>query len=106
MSATRVLPIFAAAFAITYVLAVEGNWALMTYHPRLGEWEWLTQPSKSGPPMHWYGWLVTSFLSAAATSLLALPMTRRWAPPVWIGWAVPLAVMALFVYLLRGFFLL
>jgi hypothetical protein len=55
--------------------------------------------------MHWYGWLGTSFLAASAISLLALPLTRRWQPPVWIGWAVPLAVMVVFVYLLRSFFL-
>jgi hypothetical protein len=93
MSYTRVFPIFAAAFAIAYVLSVEANWALVTYHPRINEWEWLTKPAKSGPPMYWYGWLGTSFLAAAAISLVA------------IGWAVPLAVMAVFVYLLRSFFL-
>jgi hypothetical protein len=105
MSYTRVFPIFAAAFAVIYVLSVEANWALVTYHPRINEWEWLTKPSKSGPAMYWYGWLATSFLAASAISLLALPLTRRWQPPVWIGWAVPLAVMVVFVYLLRSFFL-
>jgi len=105
MSYTRVFPIFAAAFAIVYVISVEANWALVTYHPRINEWEFLTRPVKSGPPMYWYGWLGTSFLAALAVSLLALPLTRRWSPPVWIGWAVPLAVMLVFVYLLRAFFL-
>ena len=105
MSYSRVFPIFAAAFAVIYVLSVEYNWALVTYHPRIGEWEWLAKPAKSGPAMHWFGWLGTSFLAASAISLLALPLTRRWPPPVWIGWAVPLAVMAVFVYLLRSFFL-
>jgi hypothetical protein len=55
--------------------------------------------------MYWYGWIATSFLAASAISLLALPLARRWQPPVWIGWVVPLAVMLVFVYLLRGFFL-
>jgi hypothetical protein len=105
MSISRVFPIFAAAFALIYVVAVEANWALVTYHPRINEWEWLTKPSKSGPAMHWFGWLGTSFLAASAISLLALPLTRRWQPPVWIGWAVPLAVMLAFVYFLRSFFL-
>jgi hypothetical protein len=105
MSIYRVLPIFAAAFAVIYVVAVEANWALVTYHPRTGEWDWLTQPARSGPAMYWYGWIGTSILTASAISILALPLTRRWQPPVWIGWAVPLAVMAVFVYLLRSFFL-
>jgi hypothetical protein len=46
-----------------------------------------------------------SFVAAAAISLVALPVTGRWAPPVWIGWAVPLVIMLVFVYLLRSFFL-
>ena len=105
MSAARVIPIFAAAFAVLYVIAVERNWALMTYHPRLNEWDFLAQPPRSGPAMYWYGWIATALLGAAAVSLLALPVTRRWAPPAWIGWAIPLAVMVVFVYLLRSFFL-
>jgi hypothetical protein len=106
MSITRVFPIFAAAFAVIYVICVEANWALVTYHPRINEWEWLTKPAKaSGPAMYWFGWIGTSILAASAISLAALPLTRRWQPPVWIGWAVPLAVMLVFVYLLRSFFL-
>ena len=105
MSISRVFPIFAAAFAVIYVICVEMNWALVTYHPRINEWDWLTKPSRSGPAMHWFGWLGTSFLAASALSLLALPLTRRWQPPVWIGWVVTLAVMCAFVYLLRSFFL-
>jgi hypothetical protein len=105
MNIARTFPVFAAAFAVIYVFAVEQNWALVTYHPRIREWGWLVEPSRSGPAMYWYGWLATSALGAAAASLVALPFMRRWTPPVWLGWAVPLIVMAVFVYLLRGFFL-
>ena len=105
MSYTRVFPIFAAAFAVIYVIAEQTNWALVTYHPRIGELDWLAQPARSGPAMYWYGWIATALLGASALSLAALPLTRRWQPPVWIGWAVPLAVMLAFVYLMRGFFL-
>jgi hypothetical protein len=101
----RVIPIFAATFAVVYLCAVEANWALVTYHPKIGEWEWLTRPSKSGPAMHWFGWLGTATLVSTSVSLLALPLVKRWSPPLWIGWAVPLAVMAAFVYVLRNFFL-
>src|SRR2546423_15553221 len=86
MSYTRVFPIFAAAFAIVYLLSVEANWALVTYHPRIGEWEWLTKPSKSGPVMYWYGWIGTSLLAAAAISVLALPLARPRQTPAWVGW--------------------
>lgn len=105
MNHLRIFPIFAAAFAVIYVVAVESNWALVTYHPRLNEWDWLTKPARSGPAMYWYGWIGTSLLAAAGVSLAALPLTRRWQPPVWIGWAVPLAIMLVFVYLMRSFFL-
>src|SRR5204862_8331523 len=33
--------------------------------------------SRSGPAMYWYGWIATSLLSAAAVSLVALPLTRH-----------------------------
>lgn len=105
MSMEKVFPIFAAAFAVIYVLAVEGNWALFTYHPKIGEWGWFAQPVKTGPPMYWYGWLATSALGATATSLLTWPLVSRWSAQFWLGWAVPLAVMFIFVYLFRGFFL-
>ena len=48
MSIEKVFPIFAAAFAVIYVFAVQYNWALFTYHPKIGEWEWLAQPAKNG----------------------------------------------------------
>lgn len=105
MSITRIFPFFSAAFAIIYVMAEQANWALVTYHPRINEWEFLTKPAKSGPAMYWFGWIGTTVLASSALSVLALPLMRRWQPPVWIGWAVPLAVMAVFVYLMRNFFL-
>lgn len=105
MSIEKLFPIFAAAFAVIYVLAVEANWALFTYHPKLGEWGWLAQPTKSGPPMYWYGWLATSALGATTASLIAWPLVGRWSIQYWLGWSVPLVVMLIFCYLFRGFFL-
>jgi hypothetical protein len=105
MTIAKTFSIFAAAFAVIYVVAVEWNWALVTYHPRLGEWDFLAQPAKSGPAMYWYGWIMTAALGAAALSLAALPLMRRFTPPLWLGWAIPLLVMVIFVYLFRGFFL-
>ena len=101
----KTFPVFAAAFAVIYVFAVEQNWALFTYHPRVGQWGWLVQKGIQGPGMYWYGWLATSLLGASLVSLLALPVVKRGVVPAWVGWAIPLAVMLVFVYLLRGFFL-
>jgi hypothetical protein len=55
--------------------------------------------------MYWYGWLCTATLGAIASSLIALPFVRRWTPPLWLGWAIPLIVMVIFLYLPRSFFL-
>ena len=104
MSIEKAFPVFAAAFAVIYVLAVEENWALFTYHPRLGQWEWLAQPARTGLPMYWYGWLATSAIGATATSLLSRPLLGRWSTQYWLGWTVPLVVMVIFCYLFRGFF--
>ena len=104
MNAHKVFPIFAAAFAVIYLFAVQYNWALMTYHPRTGEWAWLAEPARNGPPMYWYGWLATSAFGATTVSLLSWPMMRRRSAQLWLGWSVPLVVMLIFVYLFRGFF--
>ena len=105
MKLEKVFPIFAAAFAVIYVLAVVYNWALFTYHPKINEWQWLAQPAKNGPPMYWYGWLVTSTLGASAVSLISWPLTRRGSAQLWLGWVVPIVVVVVFVYLFRNFFL-
>jgi hypothetical protein len=98
MNLEKVFPIFAAAFAVIYLLAVEQNLALFTYHPKLGEWGWLAQPARTGPPMYWYGWLTTSVL-------LSWPLVRNRPVQFWLGWVAPLAVIVFFVYFFRDFFL-
>ena len=98
--------VFAVAYAIIYLLAVENNWALFTYHPALEEFGPLVQKPKDGPAMYWYGWMATSAIGALVVATVACwtpdSLTRR----LWSGWswAIPLATMFGFVYLLRGFF--
>ena len=111
MSAVRSTPtfviVFAVAFAVVYLLAVENNWALFTYHPALEEFGWFVEKTKDGPAMYWYGWLATAALGAAIIATLAswLPgaVTERIAP-LW-SWLIPSLVMINFAYLLRSFFL-
>jgi hypothetical protein len=55
--------------------------------------------------MYWFGWLASAGLAAFLATLLATPLLRRMGPPVWIGWAVPLASMLAFFWFLRSFFL-
>jgi hypothetical protein len=110
MNLARSFPIFsiafAAAYAILYVLAVEYNWALFTYHPALEEFGLLVEKPREGPAMYWYGWMATAALGALALAAVMTLIPESRAKRVWSGWswAVPVAAMLVFGYLLRGFF--
>ena len=98
--------VFAVAFAVLYILAVWRNYALFTYHPALNEFGRGVQVPRGGPAMYWYGWLATAGLGAAAAGLAAALAPESLARRLWPGWSwvVPLAVMLLFVYMLRNYF--
>jgi hypothetical protein len=99
--------VFAAAYAVAYAVCVTKNIALFTYHPALNELGIGVQKPKDGPAMYWYGWMANSGIVAAVIAFAAtrLPegLTRRLGSG-W-SWAVPLAVILFFCYLLRGYFL-
>ncbi len=101
----KLIPVFSAAFAAIYIVSVELNWALFTYHPKIKQWGWLVEPARGGPPMYWYGWLVTSTLGACAASVIAWPMLRNRPTQYWLGWTVPLLVMISVCYFFHDFFL-
>jgi hypothetical protein len=99
--------VFSVVFAVSYLMAVERNYALFTYHPALGEFGWGVQPVKDGPAMYWYGWLATCGIVATVSGMIAslFPhrIMERLTPAV--GWAIPLGVLVAFAWLLRGYFL-
>ena len=99
--------VFAVAFAVVYLLAVENNWALFTYHPALEEFGLFVEKTKDGPAMYWYGWLATAAIGACVIAAVAswLPgaVTERIGPQ-W-SWLIPSLVIINFAYLLRSFFL-
>jgi hypothetical protein len=101
----KIIPVFSAAFAVIYIVAVELNWALFIYHPKIKQWGWLVEPPRDGPPMYWYGWLVTSTLGAAAASVIALPLLKNRPTLYWLGWTVPLLVTISVFYFFRDWFL-
>jgi hypothetical protein len=99
--------IFAAAYSIIYVLAVEYNWALFTYAPATGALAPLLTPAAAGPTMYWYGWLATSAIGGAVVAVIAalLPAGVARRIPAALCWAVPIAMLLVIAYLLRGYFL-
>ena len=98
---------FAVVFAVVYIIAVEKNYALFTYHPAIGEFGAGAQPPKDGPAMYWYGWLATSGIAALIAGIVAARLPESLARRLWPGWTwvVPAAVMVVFCYLLRNYFL-
>jgi hypothetical protein len=107
MSSSRALPVFSIAFAAIYIASVYFNLALFTYHAQLGQWGWLREPPREGIAMYWYGWLATSALGAGAVAALSLalparPLARASAVLVWL---VPVAMIGLIAYILRGYVL-
>lgn len=111
MTPARAFPVFAivfaVVFAVAYVIAVEGNYALFTYHPALGEFGAGVEKPKDGPAMYWYGWLATSGIAASIAGLLACLLPEPVARRLWSGWTwvTALSVMLAFCYLLKNFFL-
>jgi hypothetical protein len=107
MTISRVFPVFSIAFAVIYIASVQYNLALFTYHPEPAQWGPLVQAPKQGPAMYWYGWLATSALGAAALAALALalparPLERAASVLVWL---VPIVMIGVISYILRGYFL-
>jgi len=99
--------IFAAAYAVLYVFSVQYNLALFTYHAATEEFYFLVKPASEGPAMYWYGWLATSALGALAIAALTTWLPSGLINRLWSGlsWTVPLAVMGVFVFILRRYFL-
>jgi len=107
MNISRALPVFSIAFAAIYIASVYYNLALVTYHPQLAQWGPLVEPVRQGPAMYWYGWLLTSALGAAAIAALslALPAQLVARASAILVWLMPVAMIALIGYILRGYFL-
>jgi hypothetical protein len=99
--------VFSAVYSQTYLLAVNTNFALFTYHPALEEFGPLVEPPRDGPAMYWYGWIATSAIVALAAAALTRFIPERLAGRLWSGrsWVVPMASMLVFVYMLSGFFM-
>jgi hypothetical protein len=105
----RLVPIFGIAFALIYAPTMNFNWALATYHPIQGIWQWGVAPPLGGgsPAMYWYGFVFTAALGALAATLGAALIPERITARIpWpnLTWAIPLCAMFYFVYILMPYF--
>jgi hypothetical protein len=107
MKLARLFPAFSTSFAVIYAFALYYNWALVTYHPAINQWDWGAVPPKSGPTMYWYGIIATTTIGALVVSAIAALLPESLTRRVWSGltWLVPVAVLAFIAYILRPYFL-
>ena len=103
--AERLAAIFAVAFALIYAPTMDYGWALATYHPIQGVWEWgQARPLGGGSPaMYWYGFVFRSALGAAVvTAIAALIPDSVLARLPWrsLTWFVPLLAIIYIAYVL------
>jgi hypothetical protein len=96
--------VFSVAYAVIYVISTELNLPLLTYHPVIGEVDFLWTPERRGPAMYWYGWMLTSLIGALALGAIASAVPESWVQRVILfgGLAavayLMLYTLALFIY--------
>jgi hypothetical protein len=69
---------FTLSCAVIYAVATELNLPVVTYHPAIGEVDFLWTPERRGPAMYWYGWMLTAFFGAAMLASIATVTPERW----------------------------
>jgi hypothetical protein len=101
----RLFPIYAVIFTLIYTYAVYKDLALVTYHPKLGVWDLGRTPSRDGPAMYWYGFVLYAFVLAVPLTALCAFIPEKVLEKLWsLTWLVPLVAMAAFVWLLLPYY--
>ncbi len=93
---------FTISYAVIYAICTEVNLPLLTYHPVIGEIDFLRTPERRGPVMYWYGWMLTSLIGAGALAAIASVTPETWLQRA-IAFGAIVAVGYLFVYTLALF---
>jgi hypothetical protein len=100
---------FAVAGTVTYLLCLQFNWPMFTFHPAVNRFEWGWGPARSGegPTMYWYGWTATTIIAAAVVGFLAtlLPETMAKRFPLTLVWLLPFLTIPYLIYDLRSWWL-
>ena len=106
MMATNKVTILAVTFtvscAVLYAISTELNLPLVTYHPVIGEIDFLWKPERRGPAMYWYGWMLTSLIGASILAFVATLIPENWLQRI-ITFGAAVAVAYLIIYSLALF---
>jgi len=100
--ATILAVTFTVSCAVLYAVCTELNLPLVTYHPVIGEIDFLWKPERRGPAMYWYGWMLTSLIGATIIASMATLIPENWLQRI-ITFAAAAAVAYLIVYSLALF---
>jgi hypothetical protein len=100
---------FAITFAIVgpviYMICLQMNWPLFTYHPATNRiaFGWEAARSGEGPNMTWYGWTAMTLLVATVVSFLAtlFPESAARRIPLILVWLLPILAIPYLIYDLR-----
>jgi hypothetical protein len=100
---------YAIADTLIYLLCLEMNWPLFTFHPATNRivWGWEASRSGEGPAMYWYGWTATSLLAGAILGFLAtlLPESVTRKIPLILVWLLPILSIPYLIWDLRQWWL-
>jgi hypothetical protein len=100
---------FAITFAIVgpviYMVCLQMNWPLFTFHPATNRFAfgWEAARSGEGPNMTWYGWTAMTLLVGVVVSFLAtlLPESATRKIPLILVWLLPILAIPYLIYDLR-----
>jgi hypothetical protein len=96
---------FAIVGPVIYMVCLQMNWPLFTYHPATNRiaFGWEAARSGEGPNMTWYGWTAMTLLVGAVVSFLAtlLPESATRKIPLILVWLLPILAIPYLIYDLR-----
>jgi hypothetical protein len=96
---------FATVGPVIYMICLQMNWPLFTYHPATNRiaFGWEAARSGEGPNMTWYGWTAMTLLVGTVVSFLAtlLPESVTRKIPLILVWLLPILAIPYLIYDLR-----
>ena len=96
------LKIFSILFGAAYMISFYMEWALFRYYPEFGEFH-LRPRTDLGPPILWYGWLLTAGLFSGAVALVVPRSMAERLPAMWV-WLIPVIVTVITLIYERRWF--